>query len=52
VQTVTGFEVRGVKVLNTQGEVSSIIGEFNGTENIVISGTAAIKASWQGMGGE
>lgn len=52
VQTDAGFEVREVKVLNTQGDVTSIAGEFNGTEKIVISGTAAIKASWQGMGGE
>ncbi len=52
VQTGTGFEVREVKVLNTQGDISSITGEFNGTEKIVISGTAAIKASWQGLGGE
>ncbi len=52
VQTGTGFEVREVKVLNTQGGVTSITGEFNGTEKIVISGTAAIKASWQGLGGE
>ncbi len=52
VQTDTGFEVREVKVLNTQGDITSISGDFNGTEKIVISGTAAIKASWQGMGGE
>ncbi|ADI29841.1 efflux RND transporter periplasmic adaptor subunit [Methylotenera versatilis] len=52
VQTDTGFEVREVKVVNTQGDITSISGDFNGTEKIVISGTAAIKASWQGMGGE
>ncbi len=52
VQTDKGFEVREVKVLNTQGDITSISGDFNGTEKIVISGTAAIKASWQGMGGE
>jgi len=52
VQINTGFEVREVKVLNTQGDITSISGDFNGTEKIVTSGTAAIKASWQGMGGE
>jgi len=52
VQTDAGFEVREVKVLNTQGDITNIAGDFNGTEKIVTSGTAAIKASWQGMGGE
>jgi cobalt-zinc-cadmium efflux system membrane fusion protein len=52
VQTDTSFEVHEVKVLNTQGDITSISGDFNGTEKIVISGTAAIKASWLGMGGE
>jgi RND family efflux transporter MFP subunit len=51
VQTKAGFEVREVKVLSTQGENSAVSGALNGTENIAISGTAAIKASWQGMGG-
>lgn len=51
VQTKTGFEVREVKVLSAQGESSAVTGMFNGTENIAISGTAAIKASLQGMGG-
>jgi membrane fusion protein, heavy metal efflux system len=52
VQTKTGFEVREAKVLSTQGNVSAITGQFNGSESIVTNGTAAIKASWQGMGGE
>jgi multidrug efflux pump subunit AcrA (membrane-fusion protein) len=52
VQTTKGFEVHEAKVLNTQGSVSIIAGEFNGTEQVAVSGTAAIKASWQGMGGE
>jgi RND family efflux transporter MFP subunit len=52
VQTAKGFEVREATVLSTQGSVSTISGEFNGTEQIAVMGTAAIKASWQGMGGE
>ncbi len=51
VQTSKGFEVREAKVLSTQGAISTIAGTFNGTEQVAINGTAAIKASWQGMGG-
>lgn len=51
VQTNKGFEVSEVKVLSTQGTTSTIAGEFNGSEKVVVSGTAAVKASWQGMGG-
>ena len=51
VQTSTGFDARAIKVLNTQGETSAITGDFTGTEKIAISGTAAIKGAWLGMGG-
>lgn len=51
VQTKLGFEARPVEVLSTQGETSAITGDFTGTEKIAISGTAAIKGSWLGMGG-
>lgn len=51
VQTSKGFEVREAKVLSIQGAVSTITGEFNGAEKVVVNGTAAVKASWQGMGG-
>lgn len=51
VQTSQGFEVREARVLSTHGAISTITGEFNGTEQVAIHGTAAIKASWQGMGG-
>jgi membrane fusion protein, heavy metal efflux system len=52
VQTALGFEAREVTVINTQGNISTIAGTFTGTEKIATSGTAAIKASWLGMGGE
>ncbi|HOY70981.1 MAG TPA: efflux RND transporter periplasmic adaptor subunit [Methylotenera sp.] len=52
VQTSKGFEVREAKVLSTQGVTSTISSQLNGTEQVAFSGTAAIKASWQGMGGE
>ncbi|MEY4729319.1 MAG: hypothetical protein RL020_477, partial [Pseudomonadota bacterium] len=51
VQTKNGFYAKEVKLLNSQGEVSTIAGEFTGAEQVVVSGTAAIKASWLGMGG-
>ncbi len=51
VQTSKGFEVREAKVLSAQGADSTIVGEFNGAEKVVVNGTAAVKASWQGMGG-
>ena len=51
VQTSTGFEARAVKVLSAQNDKSAITGDFTGTEKIAISGTAAIKGAWLGMGG-
>jgi membrane fusion protein, heavy metal efflux system len=52
VQTAKGFEAREVQVINAQGSMSSVTGAMTGTEKIATSGTAAIKASWLGMGGE
>ncbi len=52
VQTALGFEVRDVKIISAQGNISTVVGEFEGTEKIATSGIAAIKSSWQGMGGE
>lgn len=52
VQTNKGFEVREVKVMSTQGALSTVTGAFSGTEQVAVNGTAAIKASWLGMGGE
>ena len=51
VQTKLGFEARPVQVLSTQGETSAITGDFISIEKIAISGTAAIKGAWLGMGG-
>lgn len=51
VQNPQGFEALEVKVISTQGSTSSISGKLNGHEEVVVSGTAAIKASWLGMGG-
>ena len=51
VQTKEGFEPRAVKVLNNTGAQTFISGDFAGTERIVTSGTAALKAKMQGIGG-
>ena len=51
VQTKEGFEPRAVKVLNNTGAQTFISGDFAGTERIVKSGTAALKAKMQGIGG-
>lgn len=51
VQTKEGFEPRAVKVLNNTGAQTFITGDFAGTERIVTSGTAALKAKMQGIGG-
>ncbi len=50
VQTKFGFEARPVQVISTQGETSAITGDFTSTEKIAISGTAAIKGAWLGIG--
>ena len=51
VQTKEGFEPRAVKVLNNTGAQTFISGDLAGTERIVTSGTAALKAKMQGIGG-
>jgi len=51
VKNKDGFEPRAVKVLNNTGAQTFISGDFTGTERIVTSGTAALKAKMQGIGG-
>lgn len=52
VQTQGGFEARQVAVTNNTSTQAFISGNFSGNENIVTSGTAALKAKLQGIGGE
>lgn len=52
VQTKTGFEAHPVKVLGNIGDQTLVAGEFAGNEQIVTSGTAALKAKLQGIGEE
>jgi len=51
VQNKDGFEPRAVKVLYNTGAQTLISGDFTGAERIVTSGTAALKAKMQGIGG-
>lgn len=46
-----GFEPRAIQVLNNAGAQTFITGDFIGTERIVSSGTATLKAKMQGIGG-
>lgn len=52
VQTANGFEARPIKVLNNNGNQAFITGNLTGNEHLVISGTAALKAKMQGIGGD
>ncbi len=52
IQTKNGFEARAIKVLNNNGNQAFITGDFAGNEHLVISGTAALKAKMQGLGGD
>jgi len=52
VQTKSGFEARPVNVLGSMGNQVLVAGDFAGNEQIVTSGTAALKAKLQGIGGE
>ena len=52
VQNKTGFEARPVNVLGNVGNQALVTGDFVGNEQIVTSGTAALKAKLQGIGGD
>jgi len=46
-----GFDAKLVSVHAVSGENAIISGDFNGDESIAISGIAAIKGAWVGLGG-
>ena len=50
IQTKDGFEPHPINVLNNTGLQTFISGDFVGTERVVTSGTAALKAKMQGIG--
>ncbi len=47
-----GFTPRAVNVVSEQADHAVIAGEFAGGEKVAVTGTAAIKAAWSGIGGE
>lgn len=51
VRVAQGFEARPVSILGKRGEYTIVNGNFTGTERIAITGLAAIKGAWVGLGG-
>lgn len=47
-----GFEPEAVQVLGQSAQSAAVDGDFAGQEQIAVEGVAALKAAWQGMGGE
>jgi hypothetical protein len=52
VERAGGFEAEPVKVLSQTAQSAAIDGRFSGNEKIAVESVAALKAAWQGMGGE
>jgi membrane fusion protein, heavy metal efflux system len=51
-QTQTGFESVAVKLISEQGTQAMIEAPLNDKEIIAVTGIAALKGSWLGLGGE
>ena len=51
-QTAKGFESVPVTVVAEQGGNTLVQGDFSGQENIAVTGLAALKGSWLGLGGQ
>jgi hypothetical protein len=56
VQTSSGYRVQAVKVISQTPTAitieSAVAGELHGDERVVSRGSVALKAAWQGLGGE
>ncbi len=52
VQRRGGFAAMSVKVISEQGEEAVVDGKFTGKEKIAVTGIAAIKGAWLGLGAE
>lgn len=52
VQTPSGYRLQLVQVLSQTASSATIGGDFKGDERVVTTGTVALKAAWQGLGGE
>ncbi len=51
VHTPTGFLVTAITVIGKHDEYTTFQGAFTGQETIALTGTAALKANWLGLGG-
>ncbi len=52
VQNKTGFSPVAVNVISEQGDEAVVEGAFHGNEHIAVTGIAAIKGAWLGLGAE
>lgn len=52
VRTPQGFDYRKVKIFNDNGTSVVITGDLTAEDQLVVSGTAALKAAWLGIGAE
>jgi hypothetical protein len=41
-----------VQVISRAPQSAAVLGPFKGSERVVVEGIAAVKAAWQGIGGE
>lgn len=52
VQTTAGFKPINVTIISEQGDEAVVDAAFSGAEKIAVTGIAAIKGAWLGLGGE
>lgn len=52
VQTALGFRAQAITVVSEEADHAVISGSLTGNERVAVTGTSAIKAAWNGVGGE
>lgn len=52
VQTANGFNAQPVSMVSEQADHAIVTGKLTGKEKVAVTGTAAIKAAWSGIGAE
>lgn len=52
VQTAMGFRAQPIQVVSEEMDHAVISGNLTGNERVAVTGTSAIKAAWNGIGGE
>lgn len=50
-QTASGYRLQPVQLLGQTAAAATVSGNLRGDERIVVKGTVALKAAWQGLGG-